>query len=110
MEVGTEITQRLNHYIDQIEQGNQEYVGDVWNLLMWGLYGQRVLSQYGYGVYSWMFRQQNGNTQLVIKATEDGVPLVAFITASGTMGCIEQMFSLLESDRLRWQKDQYPTF
>lgn len=108
MEVGTRITQRLNHYIDRIADNDQEYIDDVWNILMWGLYGRDVLSQFGYGVYAWNFRQLNGNTQLVLKATESGVPLVAFITGASTMGCIEQMFDLLETGHLKWQKDKYP--
>jgi len=45
---------------------------------------------------------------MTVKVVESGVSLVAFVTAATTMGSIEHMFYLLESEKLKWQKDKYP--
>jgi hypothetical protein len=108
MSIDTKYTQRLEFLIDQIAARDPEYIDTTWDLLLWSHYGQDVLSQYGYGVYAWNFRQQNGTTRLCIKAMESGVPLVAFVSSATPTGCIEQMFRLLEKGILRWQKDKYP--
>lgn len=108
MALDDKYTQRLNFIIDRIADRDNEYLDEIWDLLLWSHYGQSVFSQFGYGVYAWNFRQSNGSTRLTIKAQESGVPLVAFITAATPRGCVEQMFGLLEHGALKWQKDRYP--
>jgi hypothetical protein len=109
MSLDAKYTKRLDHIIGQIADSDPEYIDEVWDLLLWSHYGQDVFSQFGYGVYAWNFRQSNGSTRLTIKARESGVPLVAFVSAATPRGCVEQMFSLLEHNALKWQKDKYPT-
>lgn len=109
MSIDSKYTQRLEHIIDRIADKDQEYLDEVWDLLLWSHYGQDVFSQFGFGVYGWNFRQANGCTRLTVKAQEAGVPLVAFVTSATPRGCVEQMFALLEKDRLKWQKDRYPS-
>lgn len=108
MSIDEKYTERLNWIIDQIEAKDKEYIDAVWDLLLWSSYGQDVFSQFGLGVYSWNFRQQNGSCRLTVKAIEGTTPLVAFISASTPRGCIEHMFSGLERGTLKWQKDRYP--
>lgn len=108
MSLDDKYTQRLDHIIDRIGDRDKDYVDMVWDILLWSTYGQDVLSQFGYGVYAWNFRQQNGTTRLCVKAIESGVPLVAFVSGATPTGCIEQMFGMLERGTLRWQKDKYP--
>jgi hypothetical protein len=99
---------RVHHIIDQLSEGDKQHIEQVFDVILWALYGQDVLSQSGKGVYGWNFRQSNGRMTLVIKAIESGVPLVAFVTAITPIGCIEQMFDLVEKEKLRWQRDRYP--
>lgn len=108
MSLDDKYTKRLNHIIDRIADSDKEYIDEIWDLLLWSHYGQDVFSQFGYGVYAWNFRQQNGSTRLTIKAMEGGVPLVAFVSSATPRGCVEQMFGLLEHGTLKWQKDRYP--
>lgn len=109
MTIDAKYTQRLEFIIDRIADSDKEYIDEIWDLLLWSHYGQDVFSQFGYGVYSWNFRQANGSTRLTIKAKESGIPLVAFVTAASPRGCVEQMFGLLEHNALKWQKDRYPS-
>lgn len=108
MSLDDKYTKRLDYIINQVADRDPRYIDEVWDLLLWSNYGQDVFSQFGYGVYSWTFRQLNGSCRLTIKGSESGTPLVAFVTAATPRGCVEQMFSLLEKDRLKWQKDRYP--
>lgn len=109
MSIDAKYTERLDFVIGRIADGDKEYLDEVWDLLLWSHYGQDVFSQFGYGVYAWNFRQSNGTTRLTIKAHESGIPLVAFVTCASPRGCVEQMFCLLENNRLKWQKDRYPS-
>ena len=108
MSLDAKYEQRLNYIIEQIGIGDKQYIDEVWDLLLWSTYGQDVLSQFGYGVYGWNFRQSRGSCRLTVKAEESGVPLVAFVTSATPRGCIEQMFYLLDSKGLNWQKDKFP--
>jgi hypothetical protein len=108
VELDAKYTNRLNHIIDRVADKDKDCIDEIWDLLLWSLYGQDAFSQFGYGVYSWNFRQSNGATRLCVKAMESGVPLVAFITSATPRGCIEQMFGCLERGTLKWQKDKYP--
>ena len=104
-----EIEKRVWALIGKVQDKDQEHIEHLFDTILWFEYGQRVFSQFGYGVYAWTFRQRNGMTTLVIKGQEKEVPLVAFVTSSTPRGCVEQMFDLLLDGRLRWQKDKYPS-
>lgn len=78
------------------------------NLLLFLLYGQTVFSQNGLRLHGFSSRQKGDQTILTVKVSQDGVPLVAFITGSTTIGCIERLLDLFEDDRLTWRKDKYP--
>lgn len=108
MNLEQERTQRINHIIDQIASRDKAYLNDLQDLLLWAFYGQETLSQFGLGLKGWVFRQRYGSTVMTVKVTEEGVPLVGFVTAATTRGCIEQMFDLLYAGRMTWQKDKYP--
>lgn len=100
---------RVENILDKVASRDKVYVDSVFDLVLWANYGQDVLSQFGYSVYSWGFRHKNGMTRLSIKAVESGVPLVAFVSSASPTGCIEQLFTLLEKGGVRWQKDKYPS-
>jgi hypothetical protein len=108
MSVDDRVEQRLESLIDKLCDRDKESIEYVEDLLRWGLYGQDVFSQFGLGLSGFVFRQRNGSTLLTVKATEAGVPLVAFVTSATTRGCVEQMFDLLYAGRLKWQRDKYP--
>ena len=108
MDVETKSEQRTWALMDKLADRDKVTVEQVFDLLQWGFYGQDVFSQFGLGVSGYVFRQRPGSVMLTVKAVEDGVPLVAFVTSATTTGCIEHLFYLLESDRLKWQRDRYP--
>lgn len=108
MSKSTEREERIDHLVKKLQANDAQTLDYVEDLLLFGLYGQDVLSQFGLGLKGFVFRQSRTNVLMTVKAVEGGVPLVAFITAATTMGCIEQMFDLLYNSRLKWQKDRYP--
>ena len=108
MLLGTKDDKELGAIIEQLALGDEDTLDRVDSLLMWGLYGHRVLSQFGLGLCGYVFRQSRTNVLMTVKVEESGVPLVGFITSATTIGCIEQMFDLLAGGRLKWQKDKYP--
>lgn len=81
---------------------------DLENLLLFLLYVPKTLSQFGWRFHGFSTRQRNGQTLLTLKASENGTPLVVFLTANDTIGCMHRFLDLLESDRLNWVKDRYP--
>lgn len=105
---GTDIEQRLDALIDSLADGDRDTLQYTRDLLTWALYGPTVLTQFGYGLSGYVFRQRNGGTLMTVKVSESGIPLVAWISSATPRGCIEQMFSLLFEDRLKWQKDKFP--
>lgn len=108
MSVETKYDEKVWQLIDDLESKDKRGIEQTFDLVLWGHYVQEVLSQFGLGYQGSVFRQRSGSSVMTIKVVESGVPLVAFITSHTTMGCIEQMFSLLWADRLKWQKDKYP--
>jgi hypothetical protein len=109
MELDDKVDLRVQHILDKLQAKDELYITDTYDLLVWGHYGQDVFSQFGYGVYSWTFRQRNGSHQLVIKATEESIPLVAFVTSATTIGCVQKALDLLYKGGLKWQKDRFPS-
>lgn len=100
--------ERLQVLINRVAAKDDRTLGDLEDLLLWGFYGTDVFSQFGMGLSGYVIRQRRESTVLTVKATESGVPLVAFVTSGSTMGCIEQMYDLLFAGKLKWQKDKYP--
>jgi hypothetical protein len=104
-------TDRLE-YVDKIVSSivtqDARTIQSVKDILLWSYYGPEVLSQFGMGCHGWIFRQYRTHVLMTVKAVESGTPLVAFVSGSSTIGCVEQMFDLLFSERLKWQKDKYP--
>lgn len=81
---------------------------DLEDLLAFLLYLPAVLSQSGLKYHGFSCRQQNGATRLMLKASENGTPLVAFVTAPTTTHSIVRTLDLLLEDRIRWNRDKYP--
>lgn len=108
MELVPKCQDRIDHIIDRVADRDKQYVDDVGDLLLWGYYGPDVLSQFGFGLSGWVFRQGRGTCVMTVKVVESGVPLVAFITSGTTRGCIRQLFDCLERETVKWQKDRYP--
>jgi len=81
---------------------------DLENLLLFVLYGPKVLSRIGIEIQGFVIRQKHEQTLLTVKAKEGDTPLVVFITSDSTTGCMVRFLDLLESDKLTWVKDRYP--
>ena len=81
---------------------------DLENLLLFVVYGPKVLSQFGHRWCGFSCRQKHTQTLLTVKTISEGTPLVAFITSDTTTGCIVRFWDLLEQDRVTWVKDRYP--
>lgn len=98
----------LDRLLLEIANNVPRTVSSVRDILRWSYYGQSVLSQFGLGLRGHVFRQRPASVLMTTKVQEGDVPLVAFVTAGTTTGCIEQMFDLLYDGRLKWQRDKYP--
>lgn len=81
---------------------------DLENLLLFLLYVPKVLSQLGITYHGLVARQKQGQTLLTVKAREKDTPLVVFVTAGSTIGCMTRFLDLMEKDRLTWVRDRYP--
>lgn len=78
------------------------------SLLLFLLCVPKVYSQLGIQIKGHVVRQKQGQTLLTVKATEGAIPLIVFITAPTTMGCVMRFMDLMEDDKLTWVKDRYP--
>lgn len=108
MDTQQEIDVRVQGVFTQATNGDRPTRQYVEDLIQWGFYGQKYFSQFGLGLSGFVFRQSRTNVLMTVKVVEEGVPLVAFVTAATTMGSIEHLFDLMESDKVKWQKDRYP--
>lgn len=108
MSVQTKNEQRVWALIDRIADRDKSAIDSVFDLLTWGHYGHLVFSQFGYRLDGYVFRQSPGGVVSTVKVNESGVPLVGFVSAASTMGCISKMLDLLWAERVKWQKDKYP--
>jgi len=81
---------------------------DLENLLLFLLYVPKVLSQLGIKVKGFVSRQKQGQTLLTVKAVENDLPLIVFVTSESTIGCMVRFLDLMESDKLTWVRDRYP--
>lgn len=78
------------------------------SLLLFLIYGQKVLSQIGMKLKGFSCRQKQDQWLLTVKGTENETPLVVFITSQTPTGSIEKFLDLLERDRLSWVRDKFP--
>jgi len=108
MDLGHEIDERVHSVMAQARNGDRTTREQLEDLVRWGFYGQKCFSQFGMGLSGYVFRHSRTSVRMTVKVVESGVSLVAFVTAATTMGSIEHMFYLLESEKLKWQKDKYP--
>lgn len=108
MTLETKYEQRVWALIDKLADKDKSAIEQMFDLVLWGHYLPQVLANFGLGYAGCVFRQRAGSTVLTVKVVESGVPLVAFINSYTTIGGIEQMFDLLWSSRLKWQKDKFP--
>jgi hypothetical protein len=81
---------------------------DLQDLLLFVLKMPFVLSQFGMRLGGFSCRQKHTQTLMTVKVQEGDIPLVAFITANSTIGCMARFLSLFEDDKLTWSKDKYP--
>lgn len=60
----------------------------------------------------WQYRgmtlkYQGWKSLLVVKATHEGTPYVAFITERDTTACMRAYMRMFDQDRVKWKKDQF---
>lgn len=98
----------LEAAMEQWSDNRVIHVDDLEDLLLFLLYMPKVFSQSQMRFAGFSCRQKQGQWLLTVKATENSIPLVGFVTASTPTGCVTQFVRLLENDRLHWAKDKYP--
>lgn len=108
MEIAQEDIYAVQASIEQWTDSRIISARELESLLLFLYYVPTTLSQFGLKLLGYSFRQKNGQTLMTSKAVQGDVPLVAFITAESTTGCVFRFLDLLEDDRLSWRKDRYP--
>lgn len=81
---------------------------DLEDLLLFWRYVPNALSQLGMRLLGFQLRQRDGQYLLTVKVAQGSTPLVTFLTAASTMGCVRLFVSQLDDDRLSWHRDKYP--
>ena len=71
------------------------------------LYGQNVFSQYGMDWRGASFRQREERCNLAVKAGEEGIPLVAFVTAQNPISCVRIFVRQWHEGTVKWYADRY---
>ncbi|MGB7033874.1 MAG: hypothetical protein WBF29_20740 [Syntrophobacteria bacterium] len=108
MSVDSQVTQELEAAMEQWTDMRVMHVDDLYDLLLFHSYGQKVLSQNGLTLMGHQVRRKNGQWLLTVKVTQNDTPLIAYITSGTPTGCIRLFVTQLETDRLRWSQDRYP--
>lgn len=108
MEIPTEYTYEIDAAMEQWTDQRVIHSDDLADLLLFHLYIPKVTSQLGTKILGYTCRQKNGQTLMAVKAREGDTPLVVFVTAASTIGCMSRFVVLLEEDRLTWVRDKYP--
>lgn len=67
----------------------------------------RLESQNSWSVDGCTFSQRGPNTLLVLKATHEDTPLVAYCTERTPTGCVVTMCRLYLEERVKWHPDKY---
>lgn len=108
MELPTNCLYPVQEALEQWTDQRTIDAADAETLLLFVLYGPSILSQSGKRWCGYVCRQKGDQVLLTLKAKENETPLVVFITADTTIGCMSRFFSLFEDDRLKWVRDRYP--
>lgn len=108
MDLDTTIVAKAEQVLENASSETDNCHSLVMDLVIFGEYGQQVLSQFGFGLCGFQVRQSNGQQLLTVKVNEGGTPLVAFVTAQTTTSCISRFLDLLEHERVNWTRDKYP--
>jgi len=101
-------TDRIDASLEQWTDAREISADDLSDLLLFILHGKAILVNSGHKLDGFQVRQRNGQQLLTVKVHEGDTPLVAFITAATTTGCVRRLLSLWESDRMPWVRDRYP--
>lgn len=108
MNIDLQLIQRAITDVEKCVTEKSPYTEGPHDLVLLHNYGTNVFSQIGLGLCGWTLREQGQNWLMTVKVIEGGTPLVAYITSRSPTGCVEQLFYMLESDKVRWHRDQYP--
>lgn len=108
MSIDAQVLDEVAAAMEQWTDMRVMHVDDLEDLLLFWCYVPKVLSQSGMRFLGYQLRQRDGQYLLMVKATDRGTPLVAFLTSATTTGCVRLFISQLEGDRLTWNKDKYP--
>jgi len=108
MNIDEQVLYDVDRILDRASKPSDGYSDGVGDLVLLHHYGQKCFSQFGLGLCGWSIRQQGQNHLLTVKVVESGIPLIAYVTSHTPTGCVEQLFYLLESDKIRWNRDRYP--
>ena len=108
MNIPDECALGVERILDRAADSDQAYTDGVEGLCLLHIYGQKVFSQIGMGLCGWSLRQKGHNWLLTIKVVDSGTPLIAYISSHTPTGCVEQLFYLLESDKVSYHVDRYP--
>lgn len=108
MELSTEVLDGVYNIMERAQAENDHDRAIVEDLLILCEYGHKVLSQFSMGLCGYTFRHNHANTLLTVKVTEGDTPLVAFVTAPTTVGCVSKFIDLLFANKVKWQRDKYP--
>lgn len=84
------------------------HVEDLEDLLYFWSYVPKVCSQLGLQFKGFQLRHKRDLWLLTVKVMESGTPLIVFLSAATTMGCVRLFVSQLQDDRVNWRKDKYP--
>lgn len=66
-----------------------------------------ITDQNGWTVTGCSVSQRGLNTLLVVKATHDGIPLVAYCTEKFPTGCVRTFARMYLQDRVKWHPDRF---
>lgn len=67
----------------------------------------KVECQNGWTIEGCSFSQRGANTLLVVKATHEETPLVAYCTEKTPTGCVVAFSRAYIMDRVRWHADKF---
>jgi hypothetical protein len=108
MNIGTDAQLGVERLIERAYEQEGAYNDGCRTVLALIYYGHLVFSQFGLGLVGLNFRRDGLNWKLAVKVMEGNTPLVGYVTSHTTSGCMEQLFLLLDSDKMRWHLDRYP--
>jgi len=66
-----------------------------------------MTDQNGWSIQGCSFSEKGTNTMLCVKATEDGIPQVAFVTERFPTRCVIAFCRMWLENRVRWYPDKF---